>query len=202
MKKILFLIFCLGLLLPGYAQQIATLESGETNLPVSQMGPGHRYKDGDRGGFPSFIPQEKILSLHHRWQLCCDPNLYRSGEQRTVRERIDVIAKEQKFLRLQEGDKVEVLPYKLIRIGIGTEMFEYTSLDSEGYLQTVMHSSSERRQLLQSALEEGGFIAPLFQERHHTSQPKFGKFTMEEAKLICANMYEALLAEKLARTQR
>lgn len=200
MKNIFFLLLGICITLPVFAQKIATLESGE-RIYLFPDGTWSRYQEGDKGTFPALIPQEKILSSS------MDGNsvvirIFTGGQQRTVRERIDVIAKEQKFLRLQEGDKVEVLPYKLIRIGIGTEMFEYAALNSEGYLQTVMHSSSDRRQLLQNALEEGGFIAPLFQERHHTSQPKFGKFTMEEAKLICANMYEALLAEKLTRAHR
>ena len=196
MAKYIAFLVCMFFSFSLFSQQVATLENGE-RIYLYPDGTWSRYQEGNRGAYIPGRLKEKILSstLEDNTVVI---RIFTGGNQRVVKERIDVIGKEVKAIRLQRaGGKEKIITYKLTRIGIGTEMFEYATLDYDDYTYKVVHSNPSRAAFLQSALEEGGFVAPLFQERHAASQPKFGAFTMEEAKLISANMYETLLADKL-----
>ena len=198
MKYFSFLILLFSSAIPAYSQQSAVLESGE-RIYIFPDGSWSRTQipERKRRGYPVFDFDEKVISSTVE-DNTLTLRLLVGGQQKIVKEKIDVVGKEQKRLRtVLSNEEEKIISYKLFRIKIGTEIFEYTTLPDDYFGSTVRHASASRKSLFQQALDDGGYVAPIFEEKFEAASPQFGSFTLEEAKLVAANMYEMLINERL-----
>ncbi|MEM9722066.1 MAG: hypothetical protein AAGA10_22560 [Bacteroidota bacterium] len=196
MKYIGLLFISLFVFSTAHSQQTATLETGE-RIYIFPDGSWSRTQIPNRRDFPLYNFDEKVISSTVE-DNTLTLRLLVGGQQKIVKEKIDVVGKEQKRLRLEPGtSKEDVVNYKLFRIKIGTEIFEYATLPDDYVGGTVQHLNATKKMLLQQGLDDGGYIAPIFEEKYSIASPQFGQFSLEEAKLVGANMYEMLINGRL-----